>query len=130
MLWKTLNKDGRGKALLLVLVMLLSTTAATLVSASTSRSYSTETDPVDVALGDFDCDGDLDIVTANDRSTKISILWNENGQFQRRSDVWTSGNPSADADYQDHSNTQQVEVGEFTGDNACLLYTSPSPRDS
>ncbi len=118
MLWKTLNKDGRGKALLLVLVMLLSTTAATLVSASTSRSYSTETDPVDVALGDFDCDGDLDIVTANDRSTKISILWNENGQFQRRSDVWTSGNPSADADYQDHSNTQQVEVGEFTGDNA------------
>ena len=118
MLWKTLNKDGRGNALLLVLVMLLSTTAANLVSASTSRSYTTETDPVDVALGDFDCDGDLDIVTANDRSTKISILWNENGQFQRRSDVWTSGNPSADADYQDHSNTQQVEVGEFTGDNA------------
>ena len=100
------------------MVMLLSTTAANLVSASTSRSYTTETDPVDVALGDFDCDNDLDIVTANDRSTKISILWNDNGQFQRRSDIWTSGNPNADANYEDHSNTQQVEVGEFTGDNA------------
>ena len=75
-------------ALLLVLVMLLSTTAANLVSASTSRSYTTETDPVDVALGDFDCDGDLDIVTANDRSTKISILWNENGQFQKRDQMF------------------------------------------
>ena len=37
----------------------------------------------DVALGDFDCDGDLDIVTANDRSTKISILWNEMDSSKR-----------------------------------------------
>ena len=71
MLWKSMNEDGRGRALFLVLVMLLSTTAANLVSASTSRTYTTDTDPVDVALGDFDCDGDLDIVTANDRSTKF-----------------------------------------------------------
>ena len=85
-----MNEEGRGRALFLVLVMLLSTTAANLVSASTSRTYTTDTDPVDVALGDFDCDGDLDIVTANDRSTKISVLWNENGHFQKRSDIWTS----------------------------------------
>jgi len=124
-----MNKDGRGRALFLVLVMLLSTTAANLVSASTSRTYTTDTDPVDVALGDFDCDGDLDIVTANDRSTRISVLWNENGQFQKRTDVWTSGNPSQDADYEDHSNTQQVEVGEFTGDNAIdiVIYARNRP---
>ena len=117
------------KALLLVLVMLLSTTAANLVSASTSRTYTTDTDPVDVALGDFDCDGDLDIVTANDRSTKISVLWNEDGHFQKRTDIWTSGNPSQDADYEDHSNTQQVEVGEFTGDSAIdiVIYARNRP---
>ena len=129
MLWKSMNEEGRGRALFLVLVMLLSTTAANLVSASTSRTYTTDTDPVDVALGDFDCDGDLDIVTANDRSTKISVLWNENGHFQKRSDIWTSANPNQDADFEDHSNTQQVEVGEFTGDNAddIVIYARNRP---
>lgn len=129
MLWKSMNEEGRGRALFLVLVMLLSTTAANLVSASTSRTYTTDTDPVDVALGDFDCDGDLDIVTANDRSTKISVLWNENGHFQKRSDIWTSANANQDANFEDHSNTQQVEVGEFTGDNAVdiVIYARNRP---
>ena len=129
MLWKSMNVEGRGRALFLVLVMLLSTTAANLVSASTSRTYTTDTDPVDVALGDFDCDGDLDIVTANDRSTKISVLWNENGHFQERTDIWTSANQNQDADFEDHSNTQQVEVGEFTGDNAIdiVIYARNRP---
>ena len=124
-----MNQDGRTRALFLVLVMLLSTTAANLVTASTSRTYTTDTDPVDVALGDFDCDGDLDIVTANDRSTKISVLWNENGHFQKRTDIWTSGNPNQDADFEDHSNTQQVEVGEFTGDDAIdiVIYARNRP---
>ena len=129
MLLKSINKDGRARAISLVLIMLLSTTAANLVSASTSRTYTTDTDPVDVALGDFDCDGDLDIVTANDRSTKISVLWNENGHFQKRTDVWTSANPNQDADFEDHSNTQQVEVGEFTGDDAIdiVIYARNRP---
>ena len=129
MLLKSINKDGRARAISLVLIMLLSTTAANLVSASTSRTYTTDTDPVDVALGDFDYDGDLDIVTANDRSTKISVLWNENGHFQKRTDVWTSANPNQDADFEDHSNTQQVEVGEFTGDDAIdiVIYARNRP---
>jgi hypothetical protein len=129
MFLKTMKMDGRAKAILLVLIMLLSTTAANLVSASTSRTYTTDTDPVDIALGDFDCDGDLDIVTANDRSTKISILWNENGHFQKRTDIWTSANPNQDADFENHSNTQQVEVGEFTGDDAIdiVIYARNRP---
>ena len=134
MLWQSMNREGRGRALFLVLVMLLSTTAANFVSASISRTYTTDTDPVDVALGDFDCDGDLDIVTANDRSTKITVLWNEDGHFKDRLDIWTSANPNQDADYEDHSNTQQVEVGEFTGDDAIdiVIYARNRPlvRDS
>lgn len=129
MLWKTLNDGGRNRAVLLALLMLLSTTAANMASASTSRQYSTGTDPVDVALGDFDCDGDLDIVSANDQSLKISVLWNDNGQFQRRSDIWTSANTSMNANFEDHSNTQQVEVGEFTGDSAIdiVIYARNQP---
>ena len=129
MFWKNDNGNGRARAFLLVALMLLSTTAANLATASTSRSYTTDTDPVDIALGDFDCDGDMDIATANDRSTKISILWNENGQFQRRSDIWTSANTNQDADFEDHSNTMQVEVGEFTGDSAddIVIYARNRP---
>ncbi len=129
MLWKTINDSGRVRAYFLVFVMVLSVTGASLASASTSRQYTTDTDPVDVALGDFDCDGDLDIVTANDQSLKISILWNDNGQFQERTDIWTSANQSENADFEDHSNTQQVEVGEFTGDDAIdiVIYARNRP---
>ena len=108
---------AQSRAISLVLIMLISSlAAANLASASTSRQYTTERDPHDVALGDFDCDGDLDIVTANDQSLKISVLWNDDGHFYDRMDIWTSSNTSEDATYEDHSNTQQVEVGDFTGD--------------
>ena len=114
---KNTNGAAQSRAISLVLIMLISSlAAANLALASTSRQYTTERDPHDVALGDFDCDGDLDIVTANDQSLKISVLWNDGGHFYDRMDIWTSANTSEDANFEDHSNTQQVEVGEFTGD--------------
>ena len=114
---KNTNGASQSRAISLVLIMLISSlAAANLTSASTSRQYTTERDPHDVALGDFDCDGDLDIVTANDQSLKISVLWNDGGHFYDRMDIWTSSNTSEDATYEDHSNTQKIEVGDFTGD--------------
>ena len=85
-------------------------------SAATSRQYTTEVEPMDVALADFDCDGDLDMVTANDQSLKISVLLNNDGSFEERVDIWTSANTSQSATFEDHSNTQQVEAGDFDGD--------------
>ena len=69
------NKSVKNRQLSaygLVLVMLFSIVAgAGYTSAATSRQYTTEVEPMDVALADFDCDGDLDMVTANDQRIKI-----------------------------------------------------------
>lgn len=114
------NKSVKNKQLSaygLVLVMLFSIVAgAGFSSAATSRQYTTEVEPMDVALADFDCDGDLDMVTANDQSLKISVLLNNDGSFEERVDIWTSANTSQGATFEDHSNTQQVEAGDFDGD--------------
>ena len=130
---KNTNGAAQSRAISLVLIMLISSLAAlNLTSASTARQYTTERDPHDVALGDFDCDGDLDIVTANDQSLKISVLWNDDGHFYDRMDIWTSANTSEDATFEDHSNTQKVEVGDFTGDgnDDIVIYARNRPFKS
>ena len=56
---------SRTRSISLVLIMLLSIIAsANLVDASIARTYTTNRDPVDIALGDFDCDQDLDMALA------------------------------------------------------------------
>ena len=105
----------------LCMLMILSTTAAiaSTASASQARSYTTNRDPHDVAIGDFNCDGDNDIAIATDGTHTITILWNDgNGDFSERQDIWVSSNQSRNADWDEFSNVQAIEVGEFTGDGA------------
>ncbi|MBT5736382.1 MAG: hypothetical protein HOI28_06045, partial [Euryarchaeota archaeon] len=101
--------------------MILSTTAAiaSTASASQARSYTTNRDPHDIAIGDFNCDGSNDIAIATDGTHTISILWNDgNGDFSERQDIWVSANQSRAAEWDEFSNVQFIEVGEFTGDSA------------
>ena len=105
----------------LCMLMVLSTTAAiaSTASASQARSYTTNRDPHDVAIGDFNCDGFNDIAVATDGTHTISILWNDGfGDFSERQDIWVTANQSRNADWDEFSNVQFIEVGEFTGDSA------------
>ena len=105
----------------LCMLMILSTTAAiaSTASASQARSYTTNRDPHDVAIGDFNCDGNNDIAVATDGTHTITILWNDgNGDFSERQDIWVSANQSRNAEWDEFSNVQFIEVGEFTGDGA------------
>ena len=69
---------ARMRSLFLTLIMVLSTTAAlaTTASASVSRTYTTNRDPMDVAIGDFDCDGFNDMAVATDGTHSMTILYN------------------------------------------------------
>ncbi len=121
MIPKNHHLKSRALSMFLVMLMLLSTTVAiaSTASASMARSYTTNRDPHDVAIGDFNCDGHNDLAMATDGTHTISILWNDgNGDFSERQDVWVSKNTSRDAEWDEFSNVQFIEVGEFNGDNA------------
>jgi hypothetical protein len=118
---KNNHNNSRALSMFLVMLMVLSTTAAlaTTASASIARSYTTNRDPLDVALGDFNCDGFNDMAVATEGTHTITILWNDgNGDFSERQDIWVSENQSRNADWDEFSNVQFIEVGEFTGDGA------------
>ncbi|MBT3452961.1 MAG: VCBS repeat-containing protein, partial [Euryarchaeota archaeon] len=118
---KNNHNNSRALSMFLVMLMVLSTTAAlaTTASASIARSYTTNRDPLDVALGDFNCDGFNDMAVATEGTHTITILWNDgNGDFSERQDIWVSQNQSRNADWDEFSNVQFIEVGEFTGDGA------------
>ena len=77
---------ARIRSVFLTLLMVLSTTAAlaTTASASVARTYTTNRDPMDVAIGDFDCDGFNDMAIATDGTHTMTILYNDGfGNFQR-----------------------------------------------
>ena len=66
---------ARAQSMFLCMLMILSTTAAiaSTASASQARSYTTNRDPHDVAIGDFNCDGNNDIAVATDGTHTITI---------------------------------------------------------
>ena len=114
------------------MIMVLSTTVAIAGtgSASIARSYTTQKDPLDIAIADFNCDGHNDMAIATDGTHTITVLWNDgNGDFSERSDIWVSGNNSRRANWDEFSNVQEIEVGEFTGDSApdIVIYQRNNP---
>ena len=116
------NKIGaKLRSVFLVLIMVLSTTAAfaTNASASAARNYTTNRDPIDIGIADFNCDGHNDMAVATDGTHTITILLNDGtGDFTERYDVWVSKNTSRNAEWDEFSNVQFLEVGEFNGDSA------------
>ena len=111
-----LNK-ARVKALALVALMVLSTSLAAMdVAASNSKQYPVTRNPLDLATGDFDCDGDDDIVTASEMGNFLSILWNDGGTYQDRSDIWVSNNNTRRAGFTSIADVGGVEVGDIDDD--------------
>ena len=86
---KNLN-SARVRGVSLVVLMLASYFVAMVpaVSASHVETYSVQRNPVDIASGDLDCDGDADIVTASEMGMLISVLYNDDGDFLDREDLW------------------------------------------
>ena len=118
---KTNQIGAKLRSVFLVFIMVISTTAAfaTNASASAARNYTTNRDPVDIGIADFNCDGFNDMAIATDGTHTISILSNDGtGDFTDRYDVWVSKNTSRNAEWDEFSNVQFLEVGEFTGDTA------------
>ena len=118
-------KSTRRISLLLVSLMLSSVLVSLVptVLASHEKTYLTTRNPTTIAAGDLDCDGDEDIVTGSEMGNFLTILYNDNGDFSERQDIWTVNNNSRRAGFDDIADSSEVEIGD------CLLYTSPSPRD-
>ncbi|MEC9136449.1 MAG: hypothetical protein VX660_03005, partial [Candidatus Thermoplasmatota archaeon] len=89
-------REGR-KALLLVFLLLAMPLASFVPGASASHitQYAVQRDPSDIAVGDLDCDGDNDIVSASAMGHFITTLYNDgSGGFADRQDVFISNNNS------------------------------------
>ena len=112
------NREAR-RAVLLVLLLLASPLAAVAPGASASHitQYAVQRDPQDAAVGDIDCDGDNDIVSASAMGHYITALYNDgSGGFADRQDVFISNNESQRAGFVDTANGVDVEIGDVDGD--------------
>tara|TARA_B100001175_G_scaffold311327_1_gene315607 strand:+ start:5607 stop:12044 length:6438 start_codon:yes stop_codon:yes gene_type:complete len=111
-------KQGR-KALFLVFLMLAMPLASFVPGASASHitQYAVQRDPSDIAVGDLNCDGSNDIVSASAMGHFITTLYNDgSGGFADRQDVFISNNNSQRAGFVDTANGVDVEVADINGD--------------
>jgi hypothetical protein len=74
--------------------------------------------PLSVAAGDFDGNGALDLVTANENGTVSVLLGNGNGSFRPRVDLAVGGAPRA------------IAVGDFNGDGRLDVVTAQQLTDT
>ncbi len=116
---KNMNK-ARIRSLGLVTLMLASIFVSMVpaVSASHVETYPVQRNPVAIASGDLNCDGDADIVSASEMGMLISVLYNEDGDFSDRDDLWVSANTSRRAHWFDLANANDVGIGDIDDDGA------------
>jgi hypothetical protein len=88
------------------------------VIASHEKTYHTQRNPTTIAAGDLDCDGDDDLVTGSEMGNFLSVLYNDNGDFSERQDIWTVNNNSRRAGFDDIADASEVEIGDIDGDNS------------
>ncbi len=92
----------------------------TLLSFNSAMSFPTGSEPASVAVGDFNDDGKLDIVTANWGSTVSVLLGNGNGTFQTAVQYSTGTN----------TNPVSVAVGDFNGGGKLGIVTANGDRNT
>src|SRR2546429_4028574 len=96
---------SRDTLLVIALYLLAGTVAAPAKLFQPHVDYAAGTNPQSVAVGDFNRDGNLDLVVANVSSNTVSLLsGNGNGTFQTPVDYATGSGPNS------------VAVGDFNGD--------------
>ncbi len=89
----------------------------------TSVQYATGLDPLSVAEGDVNGDGNPDIVTANSGSNTVSVLLgNGDGTFQAKVDYATGGSSGG--------NPYSVAVGDFNGDDKLDIVTANGQNEN
>ncbi|MBI31481.1 MAG: hypothetical protein CMB72_02635 [Euryarchaeota archaeon] len=113
-------KSTRRISLLLVSLMLSSVlvSLAPTAIASHEKTYHTQKNPTTIAAGDLDCDGDDDLVTGSEMGNFLTILYNDNGDFSDRQDIWTVNNNSRRAGFEDIADASEVEIGDIDGDSS------------
>src|SRR6266478_1058354 len=111
----TMNRNSAwiflpGAAVLLLSTAFPSVARAQTVSFVARRDFTAGSDPMSVAIGDFNGDGVLDLVVANEGSNNVSVLLgNGLGAFQAAQNFAAGTNP------------QSVAVGDFNGDGKLEL---------
>jgi len=117
--------NARGCVFLLAAVSLALTLGATALFAGSAasfapaRNYGTGAEPVSVAIGDLNGDGNLDLATANDNANgTVSVLVNRgDGSFRAKRDFRTGGGPFS------------VAIGDLNGDGKPDLVTADFVED-
>ena len=116
---KEMNK-ARRRSLMLVSLMLGSILLSLVpaVNASRVETYNVQRNPTTLASGDLDCDGDADIVSGSEMNMFISVLYNDDGDFSDRDDIWVGNNVSRRAFWFELADASDVAIGDINNDGA------------
>ncbi|HEX5059598.1 MAG TPA: VCBS repeat-containing protein [Kofleriaceae bacterium] len=127
--FKIADVDGDGTRDLIALsaFKLVVRRSGTTMATSTTNMYDTGgVYPRDLAIGDLDADGDLDLAVANGDNDTVRLFFNTGGSFQTQVDLPTAIPPGSDGASMGSGSgsgsnigswlPRNVAIGDFTGD--------------